>query len=133
MTGVNMFEKEAEDYVMREDVITENDRVPFDNGYGFQTVSFEDEVKKAFKDGAEFGYNKANEWHYVKDGDLPKETGLLMSKTLLLVTKMKGSDCLSLTLGQYNFSTQEFRYQHIVGLTDVIAWKEIVLPEEIKE
>ena len=22
---------------------------------------------------AEFGYNKANEWHYVKDGDLPKD------------------------------------------------------------
>ena len=56
-----MFEKEAEEYVMREDVITENDRVPFDNGYGFQTVSFEDEVKKGFKDGAEFGYNKAKE------------------------------------------------------------------------
>lgn len=68
-----MFEKEAEEYVMREDVITENDRVPFDNGYGFQTVSFEDEVKKGFKDGAEFGYNKANEWHFVKDGDLPTE------------------------------------------------------------
>jgi hypothetical protein len=82
-----------------------------------------------FQDGAEFGYNKANEWHYAKDGDLPKETGLLMSKTLLLVTKMKGSDCLSLALGEYNFSTQEFSYQHIVGLTDVIAWKEIVLPE----
>ena len=72
---------------------------------------------------------EAEEWHYVKDGDLPKETGLLMSKTLLLVTKMKGSDCLSLALGEYNFSTQEFSYQHIVGLTDVIAWKEIVLPE----
>ena len=56
-----MFEKEAEEYVMREDVSTENDRVPFDNGYGFQTVSFEDEVKKAFKDGAEFGYNKCKE------------------------------------------------------------------------
>ena len=56
-----MFEKEAEEYVMREDVITENDRVPFDNGYGFQIVSFEDEVKKGFQDGAEFGYNKANE------------------------------------------------------------------------
>lgn len=83
--------------------------------------------------GAEFGYNKANEWHYVKDGDLPKETGLLMSKTLLLITKMKGSDCLSLALGEYNFSTQEFSYQHIVGLTDVIAWKEIILPKEIKE
>lgn len=76
------------------------------------------------------GYDKANEWHYLKDGDLPKENGLLMSKTLNLIIKMKGSDCLSLALGQYNFSTQEFSYQHIVGLTDVIAWKEIVFPEE---
>lgn len=25
--------------------------------------------------GAEFGYNKANEWHYMKDGDLPKTEG----------------------------------------------------------
>ena len=23
-----------------------------------------------FQKGAEFGYNKANKWHYVKDGDL---------------------------------------------------------------
>lgn len=71
----------------------------------------------------------AIKWHKVADGDLPKEMGLLMSKTLLLITKMKGSDCLSLALGQYNFSTQEFSYQHIVGLTEVYAWKEIVLPE----
>ena len=56
-----MFEKEAEEYVMRDDIVTENDRVPFDNGYGYQTVSFENEVKKGFQDGAEFGYNKANE------------------------------------------------------------------------
>ena len=89
-----------------------------------------DGIIQAFKKGAEFGYNKANEWHYVKDGDLPKdEKDMLMSKTLLLITKMKGSDCLSLALGEYNFSTQEFNYQHIVGLTDVVAWKEIVLPE----
>ena len=61
-------EKEAEENVMREDVITENDKVPFDNGYGFQTVSFEDEVKKGFQDGAEFGYNKGYhdaEEHYM--------------------------------------------------------------------
>ena len=60
-----MADKHAEEYVMREDVITENDRVPFDNGYGFQTVDFEKEVKKGykdgFKDGAEFGYNKCFE------------------------------------------------------------------------
>ena len=120
-----MFEKEAEEYLIQNLcktclTICENN------------CPHAESEKRAFKDGAEFGYNKANEWHYVKDGDLPKETGLLMSKTLLLVTKMKGSDCLSLALGEYNFSTQEFSYQHIVGLTDVIAWKEIVLPE-IKE
>ena len=121
----DMFEKEAEEYLIQNLcktclTICENN------------CPHAESEKRAFKDGAEFGYNKANEWHYVKDGDLPKETGLLMSKTLLLVTKMKGSDCLSLALGEYNFSTQEFSYQHIVGLTDVIAWKEIVLPE-IKE
>lgn len=51
MTDEEMADKFAEDYVMREDVITENDRVPFDNGYGFQTVDFEKEVKKGYKDG----------------------------------------------------------------------------------
>ena len=77
------------------------------------------------------GYDKANEWHYVEDGDLPKdEKDMLMSEHLILLTKMKGSTYLNIALGQYNFSTQDFSYQHIVGLTDVIAWKEIVLPEE---
>ena len=28
----------------------------------------------AYIAGAEFGYNKANEWHFVKDGDLPNCT-----------------------------------------------------------
>lgn len=36
----------------------------------------------AFKDGVEFGYNKANEWHYVKaEEDLPKDN----SEYLLLL------------------------------------------------
>jgi hypothetical protein len=131
-----MFEKEAEEYIKKDGTKAEQilslmqgkikvkiKQIPFILAAFQQT----------YQDGAEFGYNKANEWHYVKEGDLPKETGLLMSKTLLLVTKMKGSDCLSLALGEYNFSTQEFSYQHIIGLTDVIAWKEIVLPKEIKE
>ena len=133
-----MFEKEAEEYLkkllkrlkIKEEDLVEN-QPKFISWEKMNFISLNvSNVSKAFQDGAEFGYNKANEWHYVKDGDLPKETGLLMSKTLLLVIKMKGSDCLSLALGQYNFSTQEFSYQHIVGLTDVIAWKEIVLPKE---
>ena len=43
MTLEEKADKLAEDYVMREDTITKNDRVPFDNGYGFQTVDFEKE------------------------------------------------------------------------------------------
>ena len=38
------------------------------------------DYKKGWQDGAEFGYNKANEWHYVKDGDLPPKTTLVLIK-----------------------------------------------------
>ena len=118
-----MFEKESKEYAI-----------------GLTYPKFQDsqianivlrDVEGAFQKGAELAYSKFNEWHYPSNGELPKDDkDMLMSKTLLLITKMKGSDCLSLALGQYNFSTQEFSYQHIVGLTDVIAWKEIVLPSE---
>ena len=120
-----MFKKEAEEYANEygQDAFTQ-----FNMPQWIKPIRME--RKLGFQKGAEFGYNKANEWHYVKDGDLPKDKkDMLMSEHLILLTKMKGSDCLSLALGQYNFSTQEFSYQHIVGLTDVIAWKEIVLPE----
>ena len=134
-----MFEKEAEEYIMRKDVITENDRVPFDNGYGFQTVSFEDEVKKAFKDGAEFGYNKANEWHYVSEKGLPKESGRYLvyvgggeNGVYPLDFDTEANDfgywCLDVgeTLGVRDsiFETVAERNEDAV-----IAWKEIVLPE----
>ena len=43
-------------------------------------------ARNAFKDGAEFAYNKANEWHYVKDEkDLPtdkKEYLLLLGSNI---------------------------------------------------
>ena len=31
------------------------------------------DYKKGWQDGAEFGYNKANEWHYPSKGKYPKE------------------------------------------------------------
>ena len=78
--------------------------------------------KDGFKDGAEFGYNKANEWHYVKDGNPNNENGILcqISKDEVVV-------------GYYH--TVAKRYITIDGqdLYNVIAWKEIVLPKEIKE
>ena len=90
------------------------------------------------KEGIEFGYNlakeeidylnkhwgseeerKANEWHYVKDGDLPKDEKL----------------CL-IWCGEKDFNTAEYvreRFWDLCGgwleVDEVIAWKEIVLPE----
>ena len=127
MTDEEMADKHAEEYVMREDVITENDRVPFDNGYGFQTVSFENEVKKGFQDGAEFGYNKANEWHWIKDGDFPEE-----EKEYLIYTKKKKLEIRKIHISGdgKNYLTDVFLMR---DLESVIAWKEIVLPELPKE
>lgn len=71
----------------------------------------------AFQDGAEFGfYNRAmaNEWHFVKNGDLPKEN----KKYLVLTSdgEPKVDSWLNIT----------WLYSY-----DVIAWKEIILPKEI--
>lgn len=89
-----MFEKEAEKWVENNLHSTEEDYI------------------KAFKDGAEFGYNKANEWHYVKDGDLPKE-----NKKYWILTSNREPKVDS----WLNVSW--------VDSYDVIAWKEIALPE----
>ena len=51
-----MFEKKAEEYA-------ENNAYKYANDY----IT----CQEAYQSGAEFGYNKANEWHFVKDGYLP--------------------------------------------------------------
>ena len=75
-----------------------------------------------YKDGFKDGYNKANEWHYVKDGDLPKET------KEYLVYKIDGYGCKSIQVMQFN-------NKHCWCANcqnDVIAWKKIILPKEIE-
>jgi hypothetical protein len=108
-----MFEKEAEEY-------TENPKSAWKQG-----MTCVGSVRQAFKDGAEFGYNKANEWHYVKDGDLPKE-----NKLYFVAIKDNG-----LAIAYFNGLHWETRYNlgdfgHCVET--VIAWKEIILPKEIE-
>ena len=108
-----MFEKEAEEWVKTKgtDAMTclkEN-------------IGWDDVCKQAFKDGAEFGYNKANEWHYVKDG-LPE-----LYKDVLVV--FPRGDCDVKRLTNHNEWVGRGSW---CSLTDVIDWKEIVLPE-IKE
>ena len=78
---------------------------------------------ECFQKGAEFGYNKANEWHYVKDGDLPKEYD-----TVLACTEFEHHKSPLIC----NYHYKKWWYADGKFDDDVVAWKEIVLPE-IKE
>jgi hypothetical protein len=76
------------------------------------------DIPQAFKDGAEFGYNKANEWHYMKDGDLPKETN-----EYYVYSKQIGIEVRKFFADVGYFECRK---------NIIIAWKEIVLPKEIE-
>ena len=121
-----MFEKEAEDYMYSK--------------IGVYKKSDTQEILLSFKDGAEFGYNKAfveadknlkavvadfnkaNEWHYVKDG-LPEELHDVLCFVIhnehryVLQGYLRDGRWVLSPLGTY------------LNNDDVIAWKEIVLPE----
>ena len=102
-------------------------------------MDISERIIKAFKDGAEFGYNKANEWHYVKDGDLPKEdmtVAVLVSLDIgnrLIIGNVENTYVESFRR-EFN-PLEDLRVCHnaisceVVYLHNVIAWKEIVLPE----
>ena len=109
-----MFEKEAEEYV----VTTGNNDCTID----------------AYIAGAEFGYNKANEWHYVKDGDLPNKE--LEGKQLLVrVRNYTENFILAYYMLDLYYSKNGKRFYSDtdcdcpINIKNVIAWKEIVLPE----
>lgn len=63
-----MFEKEAEEYA--------------------EAFESKGVAKASFIKGAEFGYNKANEWHYVKD-ELPKKQYDKVSVTIAYLNAFK--------------------------------------------
>ena len=122
-----MFEKEAKEW--------------WNNEY---FPSLYDNVSEVWQEGAEFGYNKANEWHYPSKGELPEcdET-----KKLWLYFKdyyATDRDCAypiyRTSIGVYKtsflnekvkvFAEKTKGYESEILLKDIIAWKEIVLPEE---
>ena len=130
-----MFEKEAEEYAENREVCDLLDAISEDlQNYDYGTVAHYDIdplVEECFKDGAEFGYNKANEWHYVKDGDLPKENEyiLIYSKLAdnIAVGKRRCAGKIrKRCVYEWYFATYEGTY--CLKDKDVIAWKEIVLP-----
>lgn len=88
------------------------------------------------KEGAEFGYNKANEWHEIESKVSPKReiSKQYMPKNkekVLLKYHFSGDDEIHISDGYYDAYDFEF---HIANnpkyrIVCVIAWKEIVLPE----
>ena len=75
-----------------------------------------------FQQGAEFGYNKAKEWHYIKDGNLPKE-----NENVLIYSNRANH------IGFYRngfWFTSDGCLEDDDDDIEVIAWKEIVLPKE---
>lgn len=134
-----MFEKEA---------IRSFDELD-DRGVG-DDWSIEESYINGFSIGAEFGYNKANEWHCVKDGDLPK----VGQKCYFIYSNFYGKDnkvifsesSIEVRTGVYTFildeetgdeTTETCFYDDIIDEEiyeqEVYAWKEITLPKEIKE
>ena len=111
-----MFEKEAEEYTGKVHRYRDN----------LKELIQDEDVFEAFKDGAEFGYNKANEWHYMKDvncyEDLPQNKDVYYAYVV--------------NVGAYDKPTIERKlgcfaeFEFDVMAYHVIAWKEIVLPKE---
>ena len=74
-----------------------------------------------FKDGAEFGYNKANEWH---KADVPTTP---INKVVLGYIKDYNTKkfCLVKWNGEWWYDARTWNDK-----VKLIAWKEIVLPKE---
>ena len=78
--------------------------------------------EQSYQEGAEFGYNKAMEWHFVKDGIMPEE-----NQWVLVYDG-------SYTVCNYHSNTPIKwldNYENEVYEYAIIAWKEITPPKEI--
>ena len=79
-----------------------------------EAEKFKSDLELIYKKGVLDGYNNANEWHYVKDGDLPSD------KHGHVVINQDW-DKVTIRNGRFEFLDG--------GKADVIAWKEIILPK----
>lgn len=108
-----MFEKDAEEYRTH----FENELYLFDN-----TDIFPKDIEEAYQKGALLGYNKANEWHYVKD-KLPP-----IGETVLL---FYGSDAMGKVVMSTGIIDCKGNWYKNID-EEPYMWQEIVLPKESK-
>lgn len=126
-----MFEKEAQEY--SDGKGHEHYNYLFEEHAG----SPADFARWCFQDGAEFGYNKANEWHYPAKGEFPKASGnYILAFYGAEGSVASGKPCCEETY----FDAELLRWKERDTYDDlpylekkgvVIAWRE--LPEPPKE
>ena len=129
-----MFEKEAKERARKLEesqtlgVYDSDEDYARDSGWNDGEVAGYEE---GFKDGAEFGYNKANEWHFVKD-ELPRKSDATLCERMAVFVAVKVG---------YNVSTYGTYWNLRLGkfecLDEVYAWcyapEPPELPKEIEE
>ena len=124
-----MFEKEAEDYSIDTYETCLYDNLPYANDSRAR--------EESFKDGAEFGYNKANEWHKQDTDDIYDLISegwsviyfICIMKDKSRVTAIGNCDegCNGEVSVNLFFEHDDEKY----SVDDIAWWKEIVLPKEI--
>ena len=92
-----------------------------------RTQNCQEAYNNGFKEGYECGYNKANEWHYVKDGDLPKEDSRPRTHGYYL-TSSRHKAYKGFVFEVAYFTGTIFTRGGQIG-DNVVAWKEIVPPK----
>ena len=111
-----MFGKEAKEYAIENYETCLYDDLPYTND--------SKAIEQAFENGAEFGYNKANEWHFVKDELPPKKVPL----NIITFDKNKKR---RVWVGEYDGGNGQWWTGYFNHFIDVpYAWREIVLPKE---
>ena len=124
-----MFEKEAEERARK----LEESQIlgVYDNDEDLARDIAWDEGKVAgyeegFKDGAEFGYNKANEWHKPSE-KLPEECSLVLA---YLFEETEPTICKYVVSNQWECLPKRIVF---CSNDQVRKWKEITPPKEVKE
>ena len=127
-----MFENEAKEKVKRKIynfIVSDLGVSQIITGQTCETVEgmphfYQYSLEKMWQEGAEFGYNKANEWHYVKDELPPKKVPL----NIITFDKNKKR---RVWVGEYDGGNGQWWTGYFNHFIDVpYAWREIVLPKE---
>ena len=126
-----MFEKEAEEYAIENFETCLYDVLPYLNDARAR--------EQSFKDGAEFGYNKANEWHkqdiddiydfIAEDWSVKYFICIIKDKSRVTAIGNCDEGCNGEVSVNLFFEHDDEKYY----IDDIVWWKEVVPPKEIKE